>query len=371
MAELRSPVTDSVLAKGISYAQCWEDPRMLTEALAVGPDDDVLSICSAGDNSFALAIAGARSVTAVDLSLPQLALAEAKRVAARELPVQSVRSFLGLGHFGRRVWFYHYLRPHLSDEARAWWDQHEDVVRAGIMGAGRFERYLGTFRERVLPLVHGRDVIDGMLACDSLDAQRAFFEARWDTWRWRSLVRAFFSRPVMARLGRSREQFAQVEGGVGDRFLARAKHVLTEVPVADNYFVRWILTGEHGDLERAHPWITTPGHAALKASADRVRFVHASLEDFLLRCDPGSFSAFNYSNLFEYVSAEHAARLLELTVRAARPGARIAYWNLLVDRSRPPHLADRIEVRADLAARLAATDRAFFYKAFRVEVVRG
>lgn len=370
MAELRSTVADSVLARGISYAQCWEDPRMLTEALAVGPDDDVLSICSAGDNSLALAMAGARSVTAIDLSLPQLALAEAKLVAARELPIQSVRSFLGLGHFGRRVWFYHYVRPHLSEEARAWWDANEDVVRAGIMGAGRFERYLTTFRERVLPLVHGRAVIDGLLDCRSLDEQRDYYASRWDTWRWRSLVRAFFSRPVMARLGRSREQFAQVEGGVGDRFLARAAHVLTNVPLADNYFVRWILTGSHGDLERAHPWLTTQGHAALKPVTQRVRLVHASLEDFLTRCEPGSFSAFNYSNLFEYVPAEHAQRLLELTVRAARPGARIAYWNLLVDREAGPALEDRIERRAEDARRLHATDRAFFYKAFRVEVVR-
>jgi S-adenosylmethionine-diacylglycerol 3-amino-3-carboxypropyl transferase len=370
VAELRSTVEGSVLARGISYAQCWEDPRMLAAALSVGPEDDVLSICSAGDNSFALAIAGARSVTAIDLSLPQLALAEAKLVAARELPIQSVRSFLGLGHFGRRVWFYHYLRPHLSLEARAWWDANEDVVRAGVMGAGRFERYLTTFRERVLPLVHGRAVIDGLLDCRTLDEQRAFYEARWNTWRWRSLVRAFFSRPVMTRLGRSREQFAQVEGGVGERFLERAEHVLTKVPIADNYFVRWILTGSHGDLETAHPWLTTAGHAGLKPVTDRVRLVHASLEDFLERCEPGSFSAFNYSNLFEYVPDAHAQRLLELTARAARPGARIAYWNLLVDRETGPGLRDRIERRGAQAERLGSTDRAFFYKAFRVETVR-
>ena len=58
---------------------------MLQAGLQVGPDDDVLSICASGDNSFALAIAGARSVTAIDLSAPQIALAKLKLAAANTL----------------------------------------------------------------------------------------------------------------------------------------------------------------------------------------------------------------------------------------------------------------------------------------------
>jgi S-adenosylmethionine-diacylglycerol 3-amino-3-carboxypropyl transferase len=336
----------------------------------VGPDDDVLSVCSAGDNSFALAAAGARSVTAVDLSLPQIALAELKLVAARELPIQSVRSLLGLGHFGRRVWFYHYLRPKLTDPTRAFWDANEGVVRAGIMGSGRFERYLASFRDYALPMLQRREVVERMLACRSIEEQRQIFDTQWDGWRWRAAVRLFTSRPVMARFGRSEEQFAQVAGGVGDAFLDRARHVLTEVPIADNWFVRWILTGSLGDLERAHPWLTTEGHRALRTRTDAVRLVHTSLEDLLERCAPGSFSAFNYSNVFEYVSPSHAARLLELTVRAARPGARIVYWNLLVDRWRPDRLADRLTRDTALAERLTRNDRAMFYKAVQVERVR-
>ncbi|MGZ7066318.1 MAG: DUF3419 family protein, partial [Candidatus Aminicenantales bacterium] len=33
-------------AERIRYAQCWEDPRVLEEALSVGPEDDVVSIAS-------------------------------------------------------------------------------------------------------------------------------------------------------------------------------------------------------------------------------------------------------------------------------------------------------------------------------------
>ncbi len=167
----------------VSYAQCWEDHRVLSEALAVGPEDDVLSICSAGDNSFALAIDGARSVTCLDLSGPQLALAELKLVAARALPLSGFRSFLGLDAFGRRIWFYHQLRDHLGPRARAWWDSHEVHIRLGLLESGRYEQYLHTFRTRALPLVHRRSTVERMLGQTELAEQADFFELENETER--------------------------------------------------------------------------------------------------------------------------------------------------------------------------------------------
>ena len=57
--------TAAALGQRISYAQVWEDPAILSEALNVGEDDRVLSVCSAGDNAFALAIDGAQKVVCV------------------------------------------------------------------------------------------------------------------------------------------------------------------------------------------------------------------------------------------------------------------------------------------------------------------
>ena len=46
--------------------------------LAVQPGERVLSICSAGDNSFAFCLDKASEVVCIDLSQPQLALAGAQ-----------------------------------------------------------------------------------------------------------------------------------------------------------------------------------------------------------------------------------------------------------------------------------------------------
>ena len=148
----------------ISYAQSWEDPEVLQAGLRVGPDDDVLSICAAGDNSFALAIAGARSVTAIDLSGPQIALAKLKLAAAQHFDVERFRSLLGVGPIGQRIYLYHDLRPTLDDATREYWDGHEVDIRTGLLACGKFEQYLHLFRERALPLVHRRSIVEALLA---------------------------------------------------------------------------------------------------------------------------------------------------------------------------------------------------------------
>ena len=93
------------------------------------------------------------------------------------------------------------------------------------------------------------------------------------------------------------------------------------------------------------------------------------MEEYLECVPDRSIDRFNLSDLFEYVSVEHYHRMLEAMVRRSRPGARLAYWNMLAPRQRPASMANRLRSLDELAARLHLADRAFFYSAFRVEEV--
>lgn len=356
------------LAARLNYAQCWEDVRLLERTLAPGPDRHLLSVASAGDNSITLALRGAR-VTAVDLSLPQIACTELK-LAGRHLAYGEYRRLLGLDPGSDRERLYEAVRPHLSEPARGYWDGQRGLVARGILGGGRFETYLGTFRTRVLPLIHRRSTTLRWFQLDSLDAQRRFWEERWNNRRWRALFRVFFSQRVMAARGRSPEQFAHVEGPIGDALMARARHVLTELPLSDNGYVQWMLAGTFLRDEALPPYLTEDGHARLGEVAKRLDLVHASLEDHLDETPADTYDGFNLSDIFEYLTNEQTETLLRALARAGRAGARLAYWNLFVPRSRPDSLADRLEPLSDLAASLIQQDRAFVYGAFRVEEVR-
>ena len=72
----------------IRYSQCWEDPACLYAGLDIGPEDDVLSITSAGCNTLALLLKGPRSVTALDFNPAQSHLLQLKVGSHRltELP---------------------------------------------------------------------------------------------------------------------------------------------------------------------------------------------------------------------------------------------------------------------------------------------
>ena len=82
---LRSEIAHTMTLDIIRYSQVWEDQQVLCEGLAIGPEDDVLSIASAGCNVLALLLAGARSVTAIDMSPAQIALLELKLAGIRLL----------------------------------------------------------------------------------------------------------------------------------------------------------------------------------------------------------------------------------------------------------------------------------------------
>jgi S-adenosylmethionine-diacylglycerol 3-amino-3-carboxypropyl transferase len=354
---------------GVRYAQCWEDADVLVEALDIRPGDVCLSIASAGDNALALLTRHPSHVIALDLSPAQLACVELRVAAYRVLEHTELLELIGSTPSRRRRELYGRCRPLLGAEARAFWDAHPADVANGIGGAGRFERYFGLFRHYVLPLIHRRPQIEAMLRGGPLDARRTFYRREWDTSRWRLLFRVFFSRFVMGRMGRDPSFFAYVEGSVSDRILGRAKHAVTELDPAANPYLQWIMTGRH---TTALPMALRREHFdTIRANLDRLEWRCQSVEDFLASREPRSVDRFNLSDIFEYMSPENYHRLLEQIVAGARPGGRLAYWNMLAPRSRPESMANRLRPLPELAGRLHLQDKAFFYSRFVVEEVLG
>jgi S-adenosylmethionine-diacylglycerol 3-amino-3-carboxypropyl transferase len=350
----------------LRYANVWEDADVLCEALAdVARGARLLSIASAGDNVLGLLTLDPREVVAVDLSRAQLACLELRLAAFRRLDRTRVLAFLGVLPDADRRATYRELRPDLSAEARSLWDGRAPELAQGILQAGRFEHYFRLFRRWVLPLIHGRSTVRALREPRSLEAQRAFYRERWDTPRWRLLFRAFFSRVVMGRLGRDPAFFSHVQGAVGARILERTRHALTELPVAGNPWLAWIVTGNFPP-EAVPRYLQAEHFDAIRERLDRVRLVHGPVEHAAV----GRFEGFNLSDLFEYMSsAEHAACYARL-LAAASPRARLVYWNMLVPRGIPDGLADRVQPLAARAAELHARDRAWFYRALHVDEVR-
>ena len=69
------------------------------------------------------------------------------------------------------------------------------------------------------------------------------------------------------------------------------------------------------------------------------------------------------------MSEENATALFLRIAEAARPEARLAYWNMMVPRRASELLPDRFRHLGDLSRRLFLEDKAFFYRDFVVDEV--
>jgi S-adenosylmethionine-diacylglycerol 3-amino-3-carboxypropyl transferase len=255
----------------------------------------------------------------------------------------------------------------LPGEARDFWDAHPHLIAAGIGSGGKFERYFATFRNRVLPWVHSRKRVQALLAGGSLPERQAFYDNRWNTWRWRLMFNVFFSRFVMGRLGRDPAFFQYVEGSVSKRILKRAEHALVQLNPAENPYLQWILTGR---FTTALPHaLRAENFESIRRNLDNLHIHLGSIEHYLAANPSDRVDAFNLSDIFEYMSADNFAALLATLADHANRGARLAYWNMLVPRARPKAMAHRLRPIDGLGEQLLLQDKAFFYSRFVVEEV--
>ena len=360
------------IAGEVVYSQCWEDPRTASRALGLTPADDVVVITSGGCNALALAIEGPRSVTAVDLNPAQTHLLALKIAAILALDHDGLLRFLGARDANDRLDTYgSAVAPLLSPPARRFWDARPDAVARGVIHEGRFERYLALFRRFVLPLMERRADIETLLELRDPDEQRRFYADVWANARWNALFVLFFGRALQARLGRHPDVFRYVElRDVGRHYRERARHALVDLPLGDNHFVEYILTGAYRAEPRLPGYLCSRSFARLRETVSRIRPVTADLGRFLREAGDGAYSAFAFSDVFEWMSQDEYEDTLLAAIRASRDGARICYYNNLVVRRPPARFARALEPDDALGSALHFADRSFLYGRFAVEQVR-
>jgi S-adenosylmethionine-diacylglycerol 3-amino-3-carboxypropyl transferase len=350
----------------IRYASVWEDADILYEALNAKAGGRILSIASGGDNAFALLTGGAE-VIAVDLNPTQLAVVELKKVAMAALDYEELLGFLGVNPMALRLATYQKLKGQLSPGARSFFDQHCDVVKLGVIHAGKFERYFQLFRKRILPLVHGQEKTVRLLDKKTLSEQKIFYERRWDTWRWRALFRVFFSRWVMGRLGRDPEFFKYVEGKVSDRILARTQYALSELSTSTNPYLRYIISGNFSK-EALPRYLRREQVEVIRPQLQNLQLVEGAIDQVAVE-QGGDFTGYNLSDIFEYLDEETGHEIYATLVDCAVQGARLAYWNMLVPRQCPEGMIGRVKRLDVVSDELYLRDRAWFYSAFHVDEV--
>jgi len=305
-------------------------------------------------------------VIAVDRNPAQLACLRIRIEAYREHSHDEFLELMGSRASGRRTHLLEQVAAKLSPEDQKFWAAQKDaVVRFGLGGVGKFERYFRTFREWVLPFIHNRETIDELLRERDATEREAFYEKYWNIWGWRMMLKVFFSKTVMGRLGRDPSFFDHVKGSPAEHVAGLTRKALVEQDPADNPYLHWILRGCHGAaLPRA---LREETYETIRGRLDRLEVRLCTVETL---ADEGvKADAFNLSDIFEYMSPDAHEKAYGTILAASNPGARIVYWNMMAARRAPGVHASRVKTNSELEAKLKPLDKAFFYSDFVIEEV--
>ena len=340
----------------IRYANCWEDADVLLDGLDINDGDKVLSIGSAGDNSFSLLSQNPKLVVAVDINQIQLNLIELKKASFKTLEHDEFLQFLGFSYCENRLPLFEKVQAALEPSQKKFWLGRMDEIEKGIIHQGKFEKYFQLFRRRILPIIHFRKTVHSLFVDKNQLEQKRFFENKWNSWRWRSLFKIFFSKFVMGRFGRDPKFLSEVKGSVYKFILKESGSHLSSTQCQQNYFLDYILRGKFG--------VGLPHYARkencqkIKSNLDKLVVFKGYVQDVFKQFS--SFNKFNLSNIFEYMDAETFARISKQIIGNSIIDSKFAYWNLMVSRDVTDVDASVVPV---VSNRLNG-DNGFFYSKF-------
>jgi S-adenosylmethionine-diacylglycerol 3-amino-3-carboxypropyl transferase len=368
---------DAVHRQNLVYNQCWEDPAVDHEALALRDEDRVLVITSAGCNALDYALSGAR-VVAVDVNPRQNHLLELKRAGIRALDFGSFFELFGRGGSPRTREIYAALRPALPVPSREHWDREIRLFEPD-RARGKSFYYGGTSGLVALAarawLRHGARLwswIERLLDARTLEEQVSLYRAEV---RHRllheGLLRLVGSPAVMSLVGvpePQRRMVASRPGGFPGYLRDALDHVMSVALLRENYFWSVYLTGAY-TAESCPRYLQEESFARLKAGlVENVGTFTGTVTECCARQEE-PITAFVLLDHMDWL-APHP-RLLEEEwngiFRVAGPGARVIFRSGGSDELfLPLSVLRRLRFEHERAAELHRRDRVGTYASFHI-----
>lgn len=357
------------------YSADNEDTRSEWRALAPSAGNLIVCVAAGGGRALSLLAAGGGPFLAVDREPAQLHVLELKAAALDALRYEPLRGFVGLDEERCRLDIYAQLRGSLSSGARRYWDRRADLVRDGILYAGRLETWLARCARSLRSI--------GMLAwadacastCD-LAQQRAVLADRSVDVRRSELGFAFLMHPAVAWLAMRDPSFLRsTEGNPGRYLYRRLVAWAARRPLGDSFLVELIRTGRYDPRGALPPWLTCEGSEQARKRLPSMKLVCADLEALPRWLPPAQRVSWSLSDVSCWMSEHRFHALLEALAEVSPPGSRVCFRNLAALRSLPPVTRDARErphwsPLPDLSAVLDRDDASVFYR-FGVAQIRG
>ncbi|HVJ00912.1 MAG TPA: DUF3419 family protein [Sphingomonas sp.] len=324
--------------RGLVYPQIWEDPEIDMEALEITPDSHVVTIASGGCNVFSYLTADPKRITAVDLNPAHVALNKLKQAAAIHLPDHAgFRAFFADADRPENVAAYErYLRPHLDEATRAYWEGREGLgprriqwFATGFYRRGALGKLIGFVH--FLGKLYGIDPAE-ILKARSIDEQRTIFETRFAPFFDKKLLRWLVDQPAaLFGFGIPPAQYDLLKvddsAGITGALRSRLRKLACDFDLKDNFYA-WQAFGrgygKHADAPLP-PYLQARHHETVRARAGRVEIRHTNYADYLESMPAQSLDRYVLLDAQDWMTDAQLTRIWAEITRTARPGARVLY----------------------------------------------
>ena len=358
---MKEQINGQVPLSSLIFTVNWEDPESDVKAIEMKAGQSLLTITSGGCNTLNFLLHDPEKIYAVDINPAQTWLMELKIAAIKNLDYHEFITFLGLRKSEDRMKLFTKLKHDLSIDANHFWTSNTSLIKKGILFKGKFEGFV-KIAGKMLVLLQGKRKVEKLLASQSMDEQKEFFNSQWDNKRWKWIFKLMFNKKRLAKKGLVAEYFHFDDGAqsFSESFYNRTRKVLCDIPVKNNYFLSVYFTGGYKNENELPLYLQPQHYDHLKRNIDRIHLATADTKYWLKTMPDTSIDGFCLSNICELMSEEDTKTLFTEVVRTAKPGAKISFRNLMIPREVPNDLTD-IKKNENMSSTLLANDRSFVY----------
>ena len=359
---MKSKINGQVPLSNLIFTVNWEDPESDVKAIEMKPGQSLLTITSGGCNTLNFLLYDPEKIYAVDINPAQTWLMEFKIAGIKNLDYNEFISLLGLIPCHDRLSLFRKIKHDLSNDANTFWSSNIKLIKKGILINGKFDGFV-KIAGKLLSILQGRKKIEKLLSLQSLSEQKNFYETHWNNKRWKMIFRLMFNKKRLAKKGLVAEYFHFDDGAqsFSESFYNRARKALCDIPVKNNYFLSVYFNGKYKNETELPSYLQPEHYGHIKRNLDRIHLATADTKYWLETMPSKSVDGFCLSNICELMSEEDTKKLFDEVVRTARPGAKICFRNLMIQREVPAELKSVILKNESLSAELLANDRSFVY----------
>lgn len=304
----------------IHYSNCHEDSDLLLSN-ANNPKE-ILSIASALDNTLAMLLLNPDHILAIDLNPSQIYLSNLKLCGIKYLTYDEFLVFIGVKE-GDSFSLFNKIKNYLDNDTLTYFEDRIYLIKdIKLVNCGRFEYYFQIFKNKVMPLIHRKKIIEKFMSFESLNEQQEFYKKKFNNWRFRTMFKVFFSEFVMKRLGRDKEYFKYNTEPLASLLKKRVDLGLMNNLNKDNTYLQYVLLNK---FVKYPIYLEKENFEIIKQRIDRIEIKRISFDDAIVN---QKFDYMNLSDIFEYMDCSVMDGYSVSISNALNPNGRVIFWNM-------------------------------------------